>query len=225
MPNLYFTGGYLKMKNLINNKKVQSIILWSFLIIAAITAAYGLAYSTNFAFFDGEKNTITGTAAMMEAYGKAPTNIVEILDGYGDFYDAVQKANTFIVLSQLGLVVVFGCMCVVGNKYRKKYYISNLIAGVVGSIASIVLNVAGIILNNKVVTEYKANYEFLYALDKKLDVKNVCKLGTGIQTGAMIIMIIGIVIAVLVLAYTVLKYIVNLKNDVITENNAEEVTI
>lgn len=213
------------MKNLLNNKLLQQILLWSFLIVAAVAATFSLAYSTNFAFFDGDTNALVAASNYTKVGEPVPANLTQILDNYAKFVDKFNSVNSYLLVSQLLIVCLFAVLCVLGNKYRKKYYISNLVGGVAAGGIALVLNVVGIILNSQVVSSFNDNKDYLRVCKKAYDVNNYTSFNTVIQTVMMIFLIIGAVLSVLLICFTILKFIVNRSFDATEEVSEEEVSI
>lgn len=213
------------MKTLINKKIVQNIILWSFLIIAAVGIIGALAYATNFAYFTARSVNYKNGASYLNQYyypgedqhyiwnGADKEFIYTTMDNYKAFCNLVTSVNNYLLISHVIIVALFAVMCILGNKYRKKYYLENLIGGIAVPVISIVLVLVGIVQNKKVVSSFNDNIYYLRAHEFRMDQNNSTQLNTNFQTAMLIIMVIEIVIFALVCAYTVVKYLVNLHDD------------
>lgn len=220
------------MKNLIMNKKFQIAILWTFLVIAAITCLFSLAYATNFRLYDNKAVNYRYAAAYLNEYQNTTewgyTNSVgeligdgatkacnDIVDSFISFCDDLNKTNNYLFVSQALIVALFAVICIFGNKYRKKYYLSNLISGVVAGSAAIILNVVGIVLNNKVISDYDGGH--LYMAAAKAYTNQSDALNDNYQKAMMIFLIVGIVFYAIFIAFTVLKYIFSKDKDAVAE--------
>ncbi len=224
------------MKNLILNNKVQKIVLWLFLLASAAVIIGGLIYSTNFYYYSTKQATNGSITKMFISDGEkfpelyaiwgSPRSAGEkqLINGYSAFTSSYQSTNTLIFISGVVCVAIFAVMCIFGNKYRKKYYLSNLIAGLVGGITSIILMVVGIISNINTIGKFKDTKPLLEFIDAYRDVANNYGVNTNYCYATMIIQIIAIVIFVIFITFTVLKYFASKSNTVETESSLEEVT-
>lgn len=225
------------MKNLITNKKLQTIILWTFLLIAAITCLFSLAYATNFRLYDNTNVNYKYAAQYLnefQGYSEddpywgyinptsglhvgGPNACNDIVDAFVRFCDNLNKTNTFIFVSQVIIVVLFAVVCIFGNKYRKKYYLSNLIAGVVAGVTAIAFNIVSIVLNNKVMSDYKKGHIYMAATKSFSNQSD--PLNLNYQKIMLVFLIIGIVFYTVFTIFTVLKFIFS------KDNNTEELTV
>lgn len=228
------------MKNLILNNKVQKIVLWLFLLAAAAVIIGGLIYSTNFYYYSTKKATNGSITKMFisnmenipdkyknlyEIWGSAKSaGETQLIDGYKAFTSSYQNTNTVIFTSGVICVVIFAVMCIFGNKYRKKYYLSNLIVGVVGGLASITLMVVGIILNINTIGKFNDTKPLLEFISDYNDVMHNYGVNTNYCYAVMIIQIVAIVIFAIFIIFTILKYIASKSDTVETESSLEEVT-
>ncbi len=211
------------MKNLLKNKLVQSIILWSFLIIAAVGLLVTLAYATNFNNVDDKDAIVTSIMETVMNNYKAGwgSEVATVKENYYNFIDVLNKTNTYLFVSHVVIIVLFAAMCILGNKYRKKYYISNLVGGIVAPLTAIVLSVIGIIKNSNVISAFGDTEEYLLALKAFNNVD--ISVSTTYQTVMMIILVVEIVIYALVLCYTIVKFLLGSKEDnqVVIEDNTD----
>lgn len=225
------------MKNLFTNKKFQSIVLWTFLLIAALTCIVSLAYATNFRLYDNTNVNYRYAAAYLNEYqgvtdwgyinaagvlvGDGATKACnDIVDAFISFCDDLNSTNTFIFVSQAIIIGLFAVICIFGNKYRKKYYLSNLISGVVAGSAAIIFNVVGIVLNSKVIKDYNEGH--LYMAATKAYTNQTDALNLNYQKVMLVFLLIGVVYYALFIAFTVLKFIFSRSNDDASELTTSE---
>ncbi len=221
------------MENLINNKKIQKIVLWLFLLAGAAIAIASLFYATNFTYYstqlaDGGIGTVLlqEESNYPEMYQAWVSNKGAILSNYKDFVDAMNSANTYLLYIGVISIVLFAILCIFGNKYRKKYYLSNLLAGTVISGVCIVLALVAVILNIKVIDLFNDNKSVLEVLDKYYDTSNSYGLNCNYVTAANVILIIAIIIFALNLIYCVIKYVYTVKADKMSvESSIEDTTL
>lgn len=218
------------MKNLLKNKKFQSIVLWSFLIIAAVGFVFSLAYATNFWNVDNKnevsKRIIAATLGEYDEthYTSSDAIVIETQKKYLHFIRTLNSANTYLFLSHIVVVVLFAAMCILGNKYRKKYYISNLVAGIVAPVVAIVLAIVGIVKNMQVVSAYKDAEHYLLALKAYNNTK--ITVSTSYQSVMFVVLVLEIVVFGLVMAYTILKYLMlNEPKETVIEDVNDETMI
>ncbi len=208
------------MENLINNKKLQKILLWLFLLAGAAIAVAGLFYATNFTYYStqladgGIGNVLLGEEENFpQAYEMWIKDKTAVLNNYKDFVNAMNSANTYLFVIGVVTIVLFAILCIFGNKYRKKYYVSNLLAGTIISGVAIVLAVVAVILNIKVIGLFNDNKTILEVLKAYYDNSNSYGLNCNYITAANVILIISIVIFALNLVFCVMKYVFTVKAD------------
>ena len=115
-------------------------------------------------------------------------------------------------------------MCIFGNKYRKKYYLSNLIVGLVANIVMALLVIVSIILNINVWTNFADAKPTLRFLKEVYDQQNFYPLSLSYCYITFVIQIISLVVFGLNIAYTVIKFIFSKSNDeLISEKNVNDV--
>ncbi len=224
------------MKNLILNIKIQKIVLWLFLLAAAAVIVGGLIYSTNFCYYSTKQATNGSITKMFLADGEKFPDLYKIwgeprsagetqlINGYKEFTEAFESTNTYIFISGVVCVAIFAIMCIFGNKYRKKYYLSNLIVGIVGGIISITLMVVGIILNINTIGKFNDNKPLLEFISAYRDVAQNYGVNANYCYATMVIQIIAVAIFVIFIIFTVLKYFASKSNTIETESSLEEVT-
>ena len=224
------------MKNLMENKILQKIILWAFLLASAAIFVGALMYSTNFRYFSSS-NTGSNLAKVINSlasdefidkYFSTKDAQAKTLNNYKNFVDSYNAANNSLLLTGVIGVVLFAVLCIFGNKYRKKYYLSNLIVGLVANIAMVLLVIVSIILNIKVWANFADAKPTLRLLKETYDQQNFYPLSLSYCYATFAIQIISLVVFGFNIAYTVIKFIFSKSNDeMISENNlndAEEVT-
>lgn len=217
------------MKNLFENKKIQSLVMWSFLVVAAVVAFYSLAYASNFWLYDGSNpNWRIAAMAFNEYQGydtsvdmfphwvydvTAPAgkeSVRPICDAYVKFTKTLNSTNNYLLVSQVMIIAIFAVMCIMGNRYRKRYYLSNLIAGIACPVISVVLALVGIIKNAQVMAQFEDCKLYLMAIKSFNSVKIHPNL--AYQTGMLILLIVEICVFILVTVYSVLKYVYSKKS-------------
>ena len=209
------------MKNLMENKILQKCLIWAMLLASAGLVIAGLIYATNFRYFGSDligynlKNTLQTLADeewVADNFTTAQQQ-AKVLANYKDFVNGYYLANNWVFFTGVIGVALFAVLCVFGNKYRKKYYLSNFIVGIVVPAIMIILTVACIILNIKVFGLFSDSKETLSQLKKIYDISNYYPLSLGYCYAALALQIIAGIVFALDIVYAVLKYIVSRSND------------
>ncbi len=220
------------MENLIKNNKIQKILLWLFLIAGAAICVAGLIYATNFTYFTTELGNGGLRSVINTGYNNDPdtygalkkawdANYKGVNATYLDFVDGFNSANTFIFISGVVIILLFAVICIFGNKYRKKYYLSNLLAGTILGGVAIALALVGVILNIKVMGFFNDNKTLLDCISDYYDVNHDYSVNLAYVTFCNIILIVSIVIFALNIVYTVLKFVASRRADLKSINDSK----
>ncbi|MCR5706241.1 MAG: hypothetical protein K6G48_05545 [Acholeplasmatales bacterium] len=201
------------MKNLMENKILQKSLLWGILLASAAIIVAALFYSTNFRFFSTLSDSLLtkyinslASDEWKELYFSSSTKDAT-LKGYSDFTAAFNKCDNWLLGTGLVGVVSFAVMCIFGNKYRKKYYLSNLIVGVALPAMMAIFTVITIILNINVWNLFADNKHTLEFMKENFDVTDEYPLTLVYCKAAFVIQLVALVVFVLNIVYAVLKYI------------------
>lgn len=213
------------MKNTLN--KFNKIIVFSFGIAAALVLVTSLVYFdcfTNLAtdYFDGKLNTTVKTIrSVLRAFYKDNDVVVNMWHNVDDFYRTAQAFNQSLYVFSVVMLVTFAITLIASNHSRIKYFLSNLIVGVVANVFAIIysivmftknLNVAS--LFNKYKTELSVydtvnsvgwsaatGYANAGTLEQYFTLKDTATVLTSV------VLVIFIIVAVINLAFTILKFI------------------
>ena len=226
------------MKNLMENKILQKILIWAFLLSSAAIVIGALIYSTNFRYFSSDlikatditksnlAKTINSLASdeFIDKYFSTKTAQTDTLNNYKDFVNYYNATNNALLLTGIIGIILFAVLCIFGNKYRKKYYLSNLIVGLVANIVMALLVIVSIILNINVWTNFADAKPTLRFLKEVYDQQNFYPLSLSYCYITFVIQIISLVVFGLNIAYTVIKFIFSKSNDeLISEKNVNDV--
>lgn len=174
--------------------KVQKPLIWAFLIISALVLISALCYSTKYVY-------------IVPSSGNTSKEV----------YPKINSANNFIFYTSIISIVLFAVLCIAGNKYRKQYYISNLVVGCASFGVSFALLVVSIIFNISALSAISDNNTKLvdevsqFEIDKIISGEEIT-IQNGFAYFALVICIIAAVVAALGLAFTVLKFISSKKD-------------
>ena len=207
------------MKNLMENKILQKTLLWGVLLASAAMIVAALFYATNFRFFSTLSdslltkyiNSLASDEWKAEYFSSATKDAT--LSGYSDFTKTFNSCNNWLLYTGLIGVVFFAVLCIFGNKYRKKYYLSNLIVGVGLNALIVVLTIVTIVYNIRVFALFSDNKHTLEFLKDNFDIQNDYPLSLSYCYGALAIQIVALVAYGLNIAYTVLKFITSKVNN------------
>ncbi len=208
--------------------------MWAFLVITAFGCLYTIAYATKFwpndyksisykewaNYFNNYYGTNTywyktnagsllGGYDWADGYTCAPADLIdtaEVITPYRPFMRALNNANNYLFISQFFIICLFAVMCILGNKYRKKYYIGNLVGGIAVPVIAIVLCIVGIVKNNEVLSKYKDAEVCIKAFKSSFNGEHYSP-SMAFQTGMLVILIIEIVYYLFIMAYTILKFV------------------
>lgn len=173
-----------------NLNKVQKPLLWAFLIISALMLVTALCYSTDYIYITPDSGSTSAAV-----------------------YPTINGANNIIFYCSVVSIVLFAILCIAGNKYRKKYYISNLVVGSVCSVGSLIFTIVSIIKNIQCVLEIDKNMDAIvnetrfYNLDKNGNIIEDYVVNFRFSYFALVVGIIAAIIYGLTLAFTIVKYI------------------
>lgn len=188
------------MEKILN--KVQKPLLWSFLIVSALVLVTSLCYMTNYIYI------VPDSGSTCE-----------------EVFHTLNKTNNMILYSAIVAIVAFAVMCIVGNKYRKKYYIANLVVGVLAAGVALVMAIINIILNISAIGAINSNIagiaEEIWFYYPSLENASGVALNLGFSYFALIVAILSALIYALNLAFIVVKFIIGRS----TKNAIENVDI
>lgn len=170
--------------------KFQKYILWAFCFASAAFVVLALCYMTQYVYIGSN-------------YNCPETKLV---------YPKLHLTNNLLLLFGLLLLVCFAIVCIVGNKYRKKYYISNLIAGCTVSGVGIAFGVTCMVCNIRAYNYLIANFDELYFYNC-INSDGYKYLNTHWQTITNVVLAIAIIVFAVNLAFCILKYLFSKKAD------------
>ncbi|MGM9971720.1 MAG: hypothetical protein ACI35W_04865 [Anaeroplasmataceae bacterium] len=171
--------------------KAQKYVLWSFCLITVGMLIIALGYMTQYVYI------------MPDASCPETSKV----------YPLLEDANNVILYLSIILIVVFAVMCIFGNKYRKKYYISNLVVGCAGSTIGIAFAVTCMIFDIKALNALNANFDALNTFNEGFNKGGKFALDTAWPTAALVIFVIAIIVFAINLAFSIVKYIVSQNAD------------
>lgn len=171
--------------------KFQKYIVWAFCLSAVAFVVLALCYMTEFIY-------IAPDNACPE------TKIV---------YPELHTVNNLLLYFGVILLVLFAIVCIVGNKYRKKYYISNLVVGCTASGVGIVFSIVCMIFNINAMGVLSDHYDVLYSYAEGYNKGGSYNLENTWQVLTNVFMVITLIIFGLNLAYTIVKFIISKKSD------------
>ena len=192
-----------------------------------------LFYATNFRYFstlnDKQLTNYVNSLASDEwkaKYFYSDATKQALLSGYSDFTKTYNSCNDILLFSGLIGLVVFAVLCIFGNKYRKKYYLSNLIVGVALNALMVILTVVTIVYNIRVFALFADNKHTLGLIKDNFDILKEYTLSLSYCYAAFVFQILALVAYGLNIAYTVVKFITSKVDDLSSEkiNDVEEVT-
>ena len=142
----------------------------------------------------------TGLESIMTQDNSVPKAIL-------DSREAIQKANNAVFYLFVGGIVGVILLFIFGNSYRKKLYMSNLIAGTVVPLATIVGSVIVLVFISKAISTYNENLDGI----KEYYETSLFGASTPVETLiypaiALVLVIIYIALCALYITYTILKY-------------------
>lgn len=180
------------MEKILN--KVQKPLIWAFLIISALMLITSLCYSTDYIYITPDSGPISTSV-----------------------YSTINSTNNIIFYCSIVSIVLFAILCIAGNKYRKNYYISNLVIGSACAGVSLVFTIVTIIKNISCISELNDNMEGIinetkyYDLDSSGNVIENYTVSLRFSYFALVVGIIAVIIFGLCIAFTILKYINSVK--------------
>ena len=214
------------MKNTLN--KFNKIVVFGFGIAAAIVLVTSLVYFdcfTNLAtdYFDGELNTtIRTTRSVLRAFYNNDNDVVIAMwYNVDDFYRTAQAFNQSLYVFSIVMLVTFAITLIASNHSRIKFFLSNLIVGVVANVFALIYSIVMLTKNLKVgslFNKYKTElsvYDTVgsvgwsaateYANQGTLE--QYFTLKDTATTLTSVILVIFMIVAVINLAFTILKFI------------------
>lgn len=194
--------------------KLQKYIIWSFLFAAVAMIVVALTYMTKYVFV---------------------VNIYENVQKCKELdivYPLLDKFNDLVLIWGVVLIAVFAILCIVGNKYRKKYYISNLVAGCVASVTGLLGTIICLVSNIKALNSLKEHYTAIDKFVKEADSSGRYQIDLVAPNAANVVLGICIAVFVINLAFAIVKFVLSnkqVKNEDSVENvefndNVEEVS-
>ncbi len=151
------------------------------------------------------------------------------------FNRSLQTANNMILYLGVVSLVMLAIMFVCANVTRKKYYISNLVSGVVCPAITIIFAIVALIFNFLPLSSLSKNYDDLNwgALANQISYENTVKLWENKDTSQFmlnsiplivygIVIIIFILVTGMLLAYNVYRYMLTKKelSEKVVDQNA-----
>lgn len=195
--------------------KFQKAILYLFLAAAVIVFIASLAYFTNFVklkptdsnsmwkFVSGDINDLANVDLQLATKEEYNT-VVKV-------YDDLQSLNTWLFYLAVLVVVFVVILFIVGNSYRKKYYLTNLILGIVFPLISSILGIVVFAQNTSLISDVRKNRLLFLQVSKNYDYKISLTQSANSYAGYMIFanvaLVIYIIVSILVIVYTILKYL------------------
>lgn len=173
--------------------KFQKYVLWSFCLVGVAMLIVTLCYMTKYVYI------------LPENVGKCPETAI--------VYPLLEKANNCFLIVSLCIIVLFAIVCIFGNKYRKKYYVSNLVAGVSASSIGLILTVISMVLNIKALSSLNENFEALDKFNKTVDLSGKYALDTVWPTVGLVVTILALLVFAVNIAFTIVKYILSKNSD------------
>lgn len=85
--------------------------------------------------------TIKNSAIFTESFASNQ----EAIDFYRNFWFDIQSANNLLFFTGIGTLALFAVCCICGSFSRKKYYISNLVSGVITGTFAIIMSILVIV--------------------------------------------------------------------------------
>ncbi len=222
-----------------NHAKIIYIIfgIFSFFFIVA-ACFYITQYNNTAVVYD--MDVLTGDKQAYSA-GNPDLNTfcIETNLGFVDVYQALfqfnrqlQKGNNMYLALGVVSLVMLACMLICSNHSRKKFYISNLISGVVCPSVSIIVAIVALVLNFAPLSKLSQNYDLINwgALGNTSDRKKAVEWYLAGDTSHFsidstslvvfgIFIILFIVVCGLLIAYNVYRYLLTQKE----LNNVEKV--
>ncbi len=213
------------MKNTLN--KFNKIIVFSFGIAAALILVTSLVYFdcfTNLAtdYLNGELNTtVRTTRSVLRAFYGDNDTAIAMWHNVDDFYRAAQTFNQSLYVFSIVMLITFAVTLIASNHSRIKFFLSNLIVGVAANVFAIIYSIVILTKNfnvaslfNKYKTELSV-YDTVtsvgwsaatsYANGGTLEQYFTLKNSASILT--TIVLVLFIIVAVINLAFTILKFI------------------
>ncbi len=135
-----------------------------------------------------------------------------------DTREAVQSANNAVFAAFVVGIVAVALLYIFGNNYRRKLYLSNLVAGCAFPAVSVIVSVIAIINVISMMGLYNSNLEEIknYYVNDLFGAKPVETLTYPIIT---LILLIGFVIySIVYIVFTVLKFIKNSNRKVVVSD-------
>lgn len=216
------------MKNTLN--KYSKLIVFSFGIVAALIFVVSLIYFTEWVnlstdYKDGALDTtVRSFKAVMVAYYDS-TSYATYWTNVDTFYRSAQAFNQALFNFSVIMLVLWAVTLITSNQSRIKFYLSNLISGVVVNTTAIIYTVIILIKNFGISSLFnKYNEECnVYDLATRLGSASNCTtiikndgkeafqgyfaLTNNISTVVTIVCVVFILVAVINLAFTVTKYL------------------
>lgn len=175
-------------------------------------------------------NKLDGESALEIAMGwdSGQTNLY-----YYDFWKNVQSANNAVFYTSILGFVGIAIACIAGNFSRRKYYISNLVCGLIYPVVTVVAGIVsfiklGIVSGNfaKSVDDFELDYQNRIATQQKYDLSTdgITKITGNHVTLYYIIIVIALISAALFATMTIKKFISSRKQLKAQNNEIESET-
>lgn len=196
-------------------KKSQKIVLLVFVFSGIATVIMALVYSSRIIYMrpDTSRFDSAYTGLFQTIYkDKYLTEMTSAKNAIFDVNQTIQTANDTIFYLGLVVLIVSAIMIVLGNISRKKYYISNLVAGIAAPVIAIGYAIVALIQNIAAKNAILDNHTYLF-LQNELYNKGDYDITVLPMNFATIFLIILMISSVAVIAHTTLKYLVTRKNN------------
>lgn len=196
-------------------KITQKIALRVFFFSGIAVLVMALAYSSKILYMRPDTlrfdSSYTGLFQMIYK-DKYLTELASAKTTIYDVNKTIQAANNTLFYLAIVVIVLFVIMAILGNVNRKKYYISNLVAGIAAPIITIGYAIVALINNIEAKNAILDNYSYLF-LQNELYNKGDYDITVLPMNFATIFLIILMISSVAVIAHTTLKYLVTRKNN------------
>lgn len=226
----------MKSKNLI----LQKVTIIVALIALGLVLISSLSYTQDswIVFLYRGAKTLTGNNNFFGQELKMQSQVFaskpEAAQFYYDFWDAIQGANNAIFYTSIVGFVLIAVACITGNYSRRRFYISNLVSGLLFSVVEFIMSILCIVKSVNVLNNFsKANPDLLAYYDKQIAVAkeygqtidNIKVINANSVYAYIVIMVIFAILAILFGVSTFIKFkntYVNVKKNEIEKEESND---
>ena len=187
------------------------------------------------ASLENGNSVMTGNEALYDFCSQAGWNFSETYKILFNFNRKLQNVNNFMLSLGVVSLVMFALMMLCANASRKKYYISNLVSGVVAPFVNIVFTIVVFVMNTACIAPLNANFETLNWGNLANNTETVKSAIEWFKAGDEshlnmtatplilydVLMIIFVLFSVALIVYTVYRYKITQKELVHTEEGVD----